>query len=141
MTDPNASLANQPVRLSVAMGTTIAVGALLLVAGVVSLLQGIAALAENNVFVVGIDYTYKFDLTTWGWIHIVLGIIAVAVSAGLFRGMAWARGMTFVIAGLSIIANFLWMPYYPVWSIVVIALDVVVIWAVATWNPRGGTFA
>ena len=59
----------------------------------------------------------------------------IAVSLGLFVGMTWARGMAFVIAALSIVANFLWMPYYPLWSIVIIALDVAVIWAVATWRP------
>ncbi|MDI9918194.1 hypothetical protein [Rhodococcus sp. IEGM 1379] len=128
--------ANHPVRQGFAIGTTIAAAALLFVAGIVALLQGIAALSENNLFVVGINYTYQFDLTTWGWIHIVLGAIGIAVSLGLFAGMTWARGMAFVIAALSIVANFLWLPYYPVWSILVIALDVLVIWAVATWRPE-----
>ena len=103
-------------------------------AGIVALLQGIAAVADNNLFVVGINYTYKFDITTWGWIHIILGIIGIVVALGLFTGAVWARAAAIVIASLSIIANFLWMPYYPLWSILVIALDVVVIWAVATWD-------
>ncbi|MDE8647596.1 hypothetical protein PXH69_21715 [Rhodococcus qingshengii] len=136
MTNPDTRSTDHPVRQGFAIGTTLVAAALLLVAGIVALLQGIAALAENNVFVTGINYTYRFDLTTWGWIHIVLGIIAVVVSLGLLGGMAWARGMAFVIAALSIVANFLWMPYYPVWAIIIIALDVAVIWAVATWRPE-----
>ncbi|MET3953155.1 cytochrome c oxidase subunit IV [Rhodococcus sp. OAS809] len=135
MNNPDTRTADHPVRQGFAIGTTLVAAALLLVAGIVALLQGVAAIAENEMFVVGIEYTYRFDLTTWGWIHLILGIIAVLVSFGLFGGMAWARGMAFVIAALSIVANFLWMPYYPVWAIVIISLDVAVIWAVATWRP------
>ncbi|MDV6310062.1 hypothetical protein R4227_17710 [Gordonia amicalis] len=93
-------------------------------------------MAEDEVFVRGVDYVYKFDFTTWGWIHIVLGAIAIIVGAGLISGAGWARFTAIVIAGLSVIANFLWLPYYPWWSVLIIALDVVVIWAVSTWNPR-----
>jgi hypothetical protein len=135
MTASHQAPANHPVRQGIAIGTTVAAAALLFVAGIASLLQGIAALADNDIVIVGINYTYKFDVTTWGWIHIVLGIIGIVVSLGLFVGQTWARGMAFVIAALSIVANFLWLPYYPLWSIVIIALDVVVIWAVATWRP------
>ncbi|CAN5397939.1 hypothetical protein BH09ACT9_BH09ACT9_13530 [soil metagenome] len=135
MTAPHQSHANHPVRQGFAIGTTVAAACLLFVAGIVALLQGIAALADNDLLIVGVNYTFEFDVTTLGWIHIVLGIIGIAVSLGLFVGMAWARGMAFVIAALSIVANFLWMPYYPLWSIVIIALDVAVIWAVATWRP------
>ena len=66
--------------------------------------------------------------------NIILGIIGIVVALGLFTGAVWARAAAIVIASLSIIANFLWMPYYPLWSILVIALDVVVVWAVATWD-------
>lgn len=117
-----------------AAGTTIAAAVVLLTVGIVSILQGIAALATDEVFIVGIEYTYALDITTWGWIHVVLGILAVLTAIGLFTGAAWARVVGICIAGLSILANFLWLPYYPLWSIVVIALDVVVIWAIATWD-------
>ena len=124
-----------PVRQGIAAGTTIAAAALLLIAGVVSLVQGISAVAADELFVVGVEYTYAFDVTTWGWIHIVVGILVIVAAFGLFAGAAWARMAGIALAGLSILANFLWLPYYPVWAIVVIALDVVVIWAIATWDP------
>lgn len=124
----------RPVATGVAAGTTIAAALLLIVAGTVALLQGIAAVAKDDVFVVGVEYTYKFDLTAWGWIHIVLGIIGILVAFGLFTGAAWARVCAIGIASISIVANFLWLPYYPLWAILIIALDVVVIWAVATWR-------
>ncbi|MDS1112263.1 hypothetical protein RD149_00615 [Gordonia westfalica] len=123
-------------KQGIAAGTSIGAAIILIVVGVVQLAQGIAAVAEDEVFIRGVEYVYKFDFTTWGWIHIVLGAIAIIVGAGLVSGAGWARFTAIVIAGLSIIANFLWLPYYPWWSILIIALDVVVIWAVSTWNPR-----
>lgn len=103
--------------------------------GIIQFCQGIAAVAENEVFVSGVNYVYKFDLTTWGWIHIVLGVLVAAVGLALLTGAGWARVSAIVIAAVSIFANFLWLPYYPWWSVLIIALDVVVIWAVSTWQP------
>lgn len=117
-----------------AAGTTFAAAILLLVASLLGLFQGIAAVAKDDLIVVGAQYTYEFDVTTWGWIHIIVGIIGAAISFGLFTGAVWARAAAIVIASLSIIANFLWLPYYPLWSIIVIAIDLVIIWAVVTWR-------
>ncbi|MGW0043427.1 DUF7144 family membrane protein [Rhodococcus sp. NPDC003348] len=118
-----------------AAGTSLGAAIIMVTVGIVQFFQGIAAVAENEVFVVGIDYVYKFDLTTWGWIHIVLGVIVAGVGFALFTGAGWARVSAIVVAAISIIANFLWIPYYPWWSILIIALDIVVIWAVSTWKP------
>ncbi|AZZ82872.1 MULTISPECIES: DUF7144 family membrane protein [Gordonia] len=135
-TAPGEERGTLSAKQGIAAGTSIGAAIILIVVGVVQLAQGIAAVAEDEVFVRGVEYVYKFDFTTWGWIHIVLGAIAIIVGAGLVSGAGWARFTAIVIAGLSIIANFLWLPYYPWWSILIIALDVVVIWAVSTWNPR-----
>ncbi|WP_280233001.1 DUF7144 family membrane protein [Nocardia cyriacigeorgica] len=131
----HSSETDHPVRQGVAAGTSIGAAILLLTVGVLSILQGISAVAEDKLFVVGIEYVYEFDTTTWGWIHIVLGIILVICALGLMTGTTWGRVAAVTIAALSIIANFLWLPYYPAWSILIIVLDVVVIWAVTTWNP------
>ena len=124
-----------PVRNGFAGITTIAAGVLLTAAGILGILQGIAAIANDDLFVVGPEYTYSFDLTGWGWIHLIVGILAVLTAIGLFAGSTWARIVAIVLAALSIVANFMWLPYYPWWSVLVIALDVLVIWAVATWTP------
>ncbi|MEV0337268.1 hypothetical protein [Nocardia sp. NPDC050717] len=124
-----------PVREGIAAGTSIGAGILLAVVGVLQILQGIAAVANDDLIVVGPEYTYQFDLTAWGWWHIIFGAIAVIVAIGLLAGQTWGRVSAMVIAALSIVANFLWLPYYPWWSILVIILDIVVIWAVATWHP------
>ena len=125
-----------PVRQSVAIGTSIAAACLLLVAGIISLLQGISAAANDDVFVAGPEYIYNFDLTAWGWVHIVVGALLILTGLALMTGALWARIIAIGLASLSIVANFLWIPYYPLWSILIIAIDVVVIWAIATWDTR-----
>ncbi|NKY85476.1 DUF7144 family membrane protein [Nocardia veterana] len=124
-----------PVRQGIAAGTSIGAAILLITVGVLSILEGISAVANDKLFVAGIDYVYEFDTTTWGWIHIVLGILLVVSALGLMAGTTWGRIVAIVLAALSILGNFLWLPYYPAWSILVIALNVVVIWAIATWQP------
>ncbi|QTJ67892.1 hypothetical protein HYG77_21410 [Rhodococcus sp. ZPP] len=113
-----------------------AAAVIMVTVGIIQFFQGIAAVAEDEVFVSGINYVYKFDLTTWGWIHIILGVIVAIVGLALFTGAGWARVSAIIVAAVSILANFLWLPYYPGWSLLIIALDVVIIWAVSTWNPE-----
>ncbi|EME19454.1 hypothetical protein AS590_29380 [Prescottella equi] len=129
------------VKQGFAVGTSIGAAVILVTVGIVQFFQGLAAVAENEVFVVGIDYVYQFDLTTWGWIHLVLGALVALVGLALFTGAAWARVSAVVICAISIIANFLWLPYYPWWSTLIIALNIVVIWAVSTWKPTQTTNA
>jgi len=125
---------HRPVRQAVAAGTSFAAGALLFTAAVLTLLMGISAIVNDELLVIGPDYAYKFNTTSWGVIHIVIAILLGAVAVGLIMGLTWARVTAIVLASLSIVLNFLWLPYYPVWSIVVIALDIIVIWAIATWD-------
>ncbi|AUH67889.1 MULTISPECIES: DUF7144 family membrane protein [Gordonia] len=125
---------SHPVRQGLAGGATFAAAILLFVAGLLGLFQGISAVVNDDLIVVGPQYVYQFDTTAWGWIHIVVGVLAMIIAIGMFTGAVWARVAAIVIASLSIIANFLWLPYYPWWSILLIALDLVVIWAVATWK-------
>ncbi|WP_280423238.1 DUF7144 family membrane protein [Nocardia carnea] len=123
-------------RQSVATGVSIIAAVLLLVLAAVSILEGIVAIAGDELYVAGVDYIYAFDTTTWGWIHVILGIVGVVCALGLMFGTAWGRYAAIGIAALVIIANFLSLPYYPAWSILIIALSVVVIWAAATWQPQ-----
>ncbi|HZA09668.1 DUF7144 family membrane protein [Mycobacterium sp.] len=132
--NPTPPAQHPPARQVFAAGATIAAGALLLTNAVLMLLEGISAVINNKLLVIGPDYAYKFNTTGWGWIHIVLAILMGIVALGLVFGRIWARVVAIVMASVSIVAMFLWLPYYPVWSVVIIALDVVVIWAVATWD-------
>jgi hypothetical protein len=110
-------------------GLTTFAAVLLFIAGVLDLFRGIMAIANDNVFVSTPNYVFKFDLTSWGWIQLVLGVIAMGVSAGLFTRATWARVAGVGIAGLAIIASFLSVPYYPVWSLTLVAMYAFVIWA------------
>jgi len=102
--------------------------AVLLVSAVVTILLGISALAHDHPLRPGDLY----ESSAWGWIHIVMGLLLGVVAFGLLWSATWARVAAIIIASLSIVSQFLWLPHYPVWAIVVIALDIFVIWAVAT---------
>jgi HSP20 family molecular chaperone IbpA/uncharacterized membrane protein len=123
---------NYSTREVVAGIGTYGAAAMLCVSAVVTILQGISALAHDRTIVAGPGYAYQFNTTAWGWIHIVVGILVGAVAVGLFWSTTWARVAAIIIASLSIVSQFLWLPHYPIWAIVVIALDIFVIWAVAT---------
>lgn len=96
-----------------AEGLTVFAAVMLMIAGVLDILRGVMAIAEDDVFVATRNYVFEFDLTSWGWIHLVLGALAVIVSFGLFQASLWARVAGVAIAGLIIIANFLSLPYSP----------------------------
>jgi hypothetical protein len=120
----------EPARSGFAVGVTGAAGVLLIIGGVCHGFQGLVALFNDEFYVTTQNYIFKFDVTTWGWIHLLIGLIAVLAGAGLFSGKVWARTVAVLVAALSIILNFAWLPYYPLWSILIIAFDIFVIWAV-----------
>ena len=114
-----------------AFGVSIFAGVLLATIGGFHILQGISAVAKDNVFVKGTDYTWAIDLTTWGWITILLGAIAVAVGIGILKGQVWAASAGIGFAVLSALGQFAFMPYYPVWSLMIIFMDILIVWALA----------
>ncbi len=107
---------------------------MLIVAGTVQLLEGISAVAADDIVVVGPEYIYQWNATGWGVVHIVIGALLVVVGIAFLRGRTWARLTAIVLTALSIVANFLWLPHNPWWSVLIIALDVFLIWALATWH-------
>jgi hypothetical protein len=121
---------------AVATGLTFFAAVMLLITGVLTIFRGIMAIAADDVFVSTPNYAFKFDLTGWGWIHLVLGVLAIVVGVGLFTVAFWARVAGVAVAALLIIADFLSMPYYPLWSIVSIAFCGFVIWGLCTVRPE-----
>ena len=114
-------------------GTPAAV--MMAIVGGLHIIAGIAALIEDQFFVIGREYVYEFDVTTWGWIHLIAGIVVFVASFGLFTGRLWARTVGVLVAAASLILNFMYLPYYPVWSVVMIAVAILVIWAL-TFHGR-----
>jgi hypothetical protein len=105
-------------------------GVMMIMIGIFQAVDGIVGILDDSLYVVTGHYTYELSTTTWGWIHLIAGILVVLAGIGLFTGNMAARIVAVALLVLSSIANFLWLPYYPVWSIIVIALNVTVIWAV-----------
>ena len=95
--------------------------------GVFQAIQGILALFNDTFYVAGQKWVFSIDGTTWGWIHLLAGALLIAAGSFLFEGALWARVMGAGVAILSAVLNFMWLPYYPVWSMLIIALDVFVI--------------
>ena len=111
-------------------------GAIMLLVGIFHGLAGIAAIFENEFFVAGPNYLYEVDVTAWGWIHLILGIILVFAGISIYSGAAWARSIGVFLAILSAVANFFFIPYYPVWSVLIIALNIAIIWALVVYGPE-----
>jgi len=120
----------------VAHGTAAFAGVMLLTVGVFQVIEGIAALAKDSVYVTGVDYTFEFDVTTWGWVHLVIGLIGLATGLGIVTGQAWGLLGGIVIACIGAISNFAFMPYFPFWSLAVVAFNIFVIWALSTEVTR-----
>ena len=120
-----------PTERAWAVGLTLFAAVVMIVSGVFQAIQGVVALANSEFFVVGRKYTFQFDVTTWGWIHLLLGIAVATVGAFVMLDRSWARWTAIVLVAISMFANFAWLPYYPVWGFLVIALDIAVVWALA----------
>ncbi|MEU8516562.1 hypothetical protein AB0C76_34005 [Kitasatospora sp. NPDC048722] len=123
-------------RRPFATGWTVFAAVLMIFGGAMAIFEGIAAIAKDDLIVVTRNYAYKLNVTGWGWIHLIIGVLIVLAGIALFSGAVWARVVGIVIVGLGTIANFLWLPYYPFWAIVLIAIDIFVIWALCAGTTR-----
>ncbi|EME97638.1 hypothetical protein J7W19_02465 [Streptomyces mobaraensis NBRC 13819 = DSM 40847] len=126
---PHTTQHHSEKSLAAAAGLTVFAAVMLLIDGFLNVLRGISAIVHDTVFVNAPNYVYKFNVAGWGWVHLFLGIAAIMVGVGLFKVSAWARVLGIVIASLILIANFLSLPYFPLWSVVVMATCAFVIWA------------
>ena len=117
-----------------ASGLTVVAATFLVIAGVWHVIAGFAAVVHDNVYVATPQYIYSFDLTAWGWLHILLGVLEIVAGFAVLKGQTWARVVGIVLASLSMIANFGFLPHYPLWSLLIIALDAGIIWALATYR-------
>jgi hypothetical protein len=116
------------------VGLSLFAGVMMIITGVFNAMEGIVALARNEVYVATPRYLFAFDLTTWGWIQLILGIIVVVAGVGVITGQLWGRVVGIIIAALTMLANFAFIPYYPVWSLLIVALNVFVIWALCAYD-------
>ena len=125
--DADGSTAAPPNNTAV--GLTVFAGVMMIMLGVFQAIQGVVALFNDTFYVVGQEWAFQFDITGWGWIHLIVGAVVVVAGVFLFRGAVWARAVGVAVAAVSAVLNFMWLPHYPIWSILIIAVDVLVIWA------------
>jgi hypothetical protein len=102
---------------------------ILITVGMLQAFVGLVAILEDEVLVVTPDYVAQLDATSWGWIHMIIGLIVAAAGMGIFSGNVLARTVGVLAAVGSMVSMFLWMPWYPVWAITIIAIDIAIIWA------------
>jgi hypothetical protein len=114
-----------------AVGAVLFAGVMMVMSGGFQVFSGLVALFEDEFYVTTRNYIFQFDATTWGWIHLIGGAVVLAAGFAVMVGQMWARVVGIILAVLSALANFAFMPYYPFWAITVIAVDVFVIWALA----------
>ncbi len=107
-------------------------GVLLIIAAFFDVLQGASAIANDDLYSAGSEYLYDMNMTTWGWVHVVLGVIGAVVAVGILMRKGWGQVMGVIVAGLGLITNFAALPHYPWWAITVMAFYLLVIWALTT---------
>src|SRR5262245_4665093 len=111
------------------VGWTAFAAAMMLLIGFLNIMNGLAAIATDDIFVDGQGGSIVLDVTAWGWFHLITGVLLVAVGLGLLAGKTWAVIAAILLVMLNVITQMLLLPSYPFWSIVIITLDVFVLWA------------
>lgn len=111
-------------------------GVMLIISGLWGVLTGISGILADKIFVSTPQYVYYFDITAWGWVHLILGLLLAGAGIGVLKGTAWGRMLGVALASVSLLVNFAFIPHYPIWSILIIALDVLIIWQLAS-QPWG----
>ena len=112
-----------------AVGGVLFAAVLMILIGIFQSIAGLTAIVDDDFYVLTQNYTFDIDTTAWGWIHLILGVVVLLAGIALFAGKGWAGMVALALAVLSAIANFFFIPYYPFWAILEIALAVWVIWA------------
>ena len=104
-------------------------GFMMIMLGGFHAVAGLVGIIDDQFYVATQKYVFQFDRTTWGWIHLIFGIIVVLAGFGVFSGAVWARTVGVILGFVSAIAAFAWLPYYPILGIAIIVVAIAVIWA------------
>ncbi len=117
-------------------------GTLMVLGGLWGVIVGLVSLSTSHVFITApaSGYTYSWSYHGWGWVELILGVVLFAVGVCVFLGMAWARYVGAGLAVLSAIAHFMFLPYTPLWSIIMIVIDAFIIWALLSPRRVAGEF-
>ena len=122
-----------------AVGWTIFAAVWMWILGFFHALAGFAAIVEDDIYVATPKYIYMLDVTTWGWVHLILGGLTLLAGFALFSGAVWARTIGVILAVVSIVSNFAFLPYQPLWSLAMITAGIFVIWALTVHGRDAAT--
>lgn len=104
-------------------------GIMLFTLGLFQAFQGLIALIDDGFSLAVGDQLLVFDLDAWGWTHLIMGVLLVVAGIGVLGGTLWGRILGVIVAALSILAQLTILPVYPIWALIVIALDAFIIYA------------
>jgi hypothetical protein len=111
-------------------GWAVFAGVMLVIVGAFQAIDGLVAIFKDDVYLVRSDgLVLNVDYTAWGWVHLLLGLVLVGAGAAIFSGRVWGRTLGVIAAIISAVLNFAYLASYPVWSTLIIAIDVLVIYA------------
>lgn len=118
-------------------GWVVFTGSLLFIVGSLDALWGLAGILNNEIVFVGGQSVVIADVTTWGWVHLILGSVVALTGLGLFAGADWARWMGILFVAVNAIAQIVWFPAAPLWSFLMIILGVTIIYQLAVrWEEE-----
>ncbi len=112
-----------------AVGLTALAGILMFMLGGWWIIAGLVAIVNDDFYVVTQEWIFEFSSTSWGWTHLILGFVVLFAGIGVFGGAVWARTVGVILAGISGLVAFAWLPYSPVWAVLIVTLSVFTIWA------------
>jgi hypothetical protein len=116
-------------RSAWAVGYSVFAATMLMLAGAFHFIAGLVGIVDDEFYVVTSKWVFEFDATTWGWIHLIGGVLVVLAGLSVLKGHMYGRIIGTTVAAISALVNFAWLPYQPWWSILMIALSIAVIWA------------
>lgn len=121
---------SQTTRPTLWVGPIAFAAVLVTIAGLFNVLTGLTAVFDDKLYVGGDDLVVVFDVTTWGWVHTLVGAAMFAAGLGLLVGQFWAQLTVIALVSVSLVTQMIMLPAYPLWSLTVIAIEVVVLWAI-----------
>jgi hypothetical protein len=119
------------------VGGALFAGVLLIIGGTFWMLEGFAAVVKHNAVIFNNpDNYFNISATTWGWLHMLLGLLVFLAGFAVMAGQTWARVTGIILASVSAVVNFFYIPWYPLWAIVIIAIDIWIIHALWVYDPE-----